>query len=153
MLATCDVAIGDLGTNDHSLGLAAWQNTIYLAAASIGRSVRTKTIFLSTIGPRTSSTDSWATVTNQTPSSSSANRLLVNTWMRSILPGLLSLEGVTCYVFDGLTVNAVNALGQPDVAGLYWNPSRTTDGLHPGETGHAAAAVVGRAALQAAGLV
>jgi len=45
-----------------------------------------KTVYLATIIPRTSSTDSWATLANQTTLSTESGRVAFNTWVRAGAP-------------------------------------------------------------------
>ncbi|MBS7546261.1 SGNH/GDSL hydrolase family protein [Ancylobacter oerskovii] len=107
-------------------------------------------LFQTTIGPNTTSTDSWATLANQTVKAGEAVRVAVNDWLRAGAP---ILGGVPV---DAGTVGAIIAgqAGHPlyhvfDTASAFesslnsgkWKVDGTAfkytgDGLHPNQTGY-----------------
>jgi len=89
-------------------------------------------VWAATLTPSTTSTDSWATVANQTVGSWEAVRTGYNDWVRS-LPA--PLKGVI-EVAD--TVESARNSGKWKVTGSAFG--YTPDGLHPNTTGHTAMA-------------
>jgi lysophospholipase L1-like esterase len=106
-----------------------------------------------TCTPKSGTTDAWATAVNQTPNMSGPSetaRLFYNAWLRDGAPTLAGAAVATGSNANG-TLRA-GAIGHPfagviDVAapveisngagGIVWHPSSlTTDGLHPGDSGH-----------------
>jgi hypothetical protein len=79
-----------------------------------------------TLPPYTTSSDSWATSTNQTVSANEATRLAVNTWMRSGAGS--ALADYSIIELD----NAVNVIRTSDGAEV-WSPNWTAEGTHPSE--------------------
>jgi hypothetical protein len=78
---------------------------------------------LATTAPRTTSTDSWATVANQTPFAQEASRVTLNTWKRTVpAPWAATWE-----VAD--QVESARNSGR-------WTPGLTTDGLHENQAGY-----------------
>jgi hypothetical protein len=82
----CKYTLGMLGSND--LNAANPINTIQVNAILLWRRLATRgtKAFYSTIIPRTTSTDTWTTLTNQTPFASETTRVAFNTWMRDGAP-------------------------------------------------------------------
>jgi hypothetical protein len=84
----CNSAIIEYGTNDlvtNSLTSSALE-TILLNLATNLRRMGIGKICVITLPPRTTSTDSWATTTNQTPLTSESQRVAHNTWVRAGCP-------------------------------------------------------------------
>jgi lysophospholipase L1-like esterase len=109
-----------LGTNDFYAGTSAatiegYLTTIGNLAAAIGL-----TPIIATLPPRTTSTDNWATTTNQTVTSNESIRTALNTWVRSTpLPHASFVEFCT------------PAESSPG-SGLWSVPGGTADGIHWG---------------------
>jgi lysophospholipase L1-like esterase len=83
----CNSAIIEYGSNDYALGAtAATIEGINLNIAINLRRLGIARVFLTTIIPRTTSTDGWATTTNQTPVAGESQRLAYNTWVRANCP-------------------------------------------------------------------
>jgi lysophospholipase L1-like esterase len=104
--------------------LTAWWNEL------VARGVK---VYQTTIPPRTTSTDSWATTTNQTPVSgygSGAVRTQVNDWIRTTPAPLAG------YIELADQVESARNSGLWKVTGGAW----TYDGIHPNGVGHNAIA-------------
>lgn len=126
----CDIAIVNYGTNDltgartldalKDLYLDTWKSL----------KMRGLRVFQTTITPRTTSTDNWATVENQAPANArhgfgpDADRAVLNRWIRSIPSP--HLDGV-------IDVAAITEAG---VDSGRWVPDATTDGIHPNRRMH-----------------
>lgn len=83
----CSTAVSDYGTNDFADGQTVAQlQENHLTRATQLRALGITKYFVTTITPRTSSTDGWATTTNQTPSAIESNRVIYNTWLRAGSP-------------------------------------------------------------------
>lgn len=161
----CTDVITNMGVNDLVGGATTatveqnmstlWQNLSKFGAR----------VWQTTITPKTSSTDVWATTTNQTPFAGNANRTAVNDWIRTGAPvnsttlapvaigtGGALLAGQTGHPLTGYfetadTVETARNSGIWQVGSVY-----TTDGngLHPNSTGAAAmAAAINTARFQA----
>jgi lysophospholipase L1-like esterase len=98
-----------------------------------------------TILPGTTSTDSWATLGNQTVLASEAVRVQVNDWVR----GGAKVDGSGVAVFDGSGSPSPLLTGVLELADLYetarnsgkWkSPAYTADGIHPTTAAYTAAA-------------
>ena len=90
------------------------------------RTLKIEKVYMCTICPRTTSTDSFATVENQTPVAGfefGGVRDQVNTWMQ------------TSTLFDGI----IDIRSVVESKGV-WVPSGTTDGIHPTSEIHSAIA-------------
>lgn len=98
-----------------------------------------------TLGPKSSSTDNWATTANQTTDGINANRVQFNDWVRDGMP---TTNGVAVATGTSGAVRAGDS-GHPytgfvEVADLcetarnsgIWKANYTTDGLHPGPNGN-----------------
>ena len=142
----CDRFVTAYGINDlaGSATLAQLQsNSIDLWSALRARGL---TGVQGTTTPWSSSTDSWATVGNQTPAlPSEANRVAWNTWLRDGAPLTVGLAAVAS---GGSGIRA-GETGHPlldvvDVAAAVesslnsgrWMVGATDEGLHPNATGH-----------------
>jgi hypothetical protein len=129
MLNYATHSIYEYGINDvrgGSVTLASMQSTA-LANWQILVNKKIK-VWACTLTPNTTSTDSWATTTNQTYANSTGNtvRIQYNNWLRSLPSTLLT----------GIIETADTCESSRD-SGL-WKPSYTSDGLHPNSTGFAA---------------
>ena len=83
----CNSAIIEYGTNDLWGGAtAATLEGINLNIATDLRRLGISKVFLTTLLPRTTSTDGWVTTTNQTPLSMESQRVAYNTWVRAQCP-------------------------------------------------------------------
>ena len=107
--------------------------------------------FAGTIPPKSTSTDSWATTTNQTADAVGiAARLGVNAWIRDGAP--LNPDTLAAVATGGVGIR-MGSVGHPvnayfDFADAtesardsgFWKPGYTSDGTHPNQTGSAAMA-------------
>jgi lysophospholipase L1-like esterase len=141
----CQLAINDILTNDTLATVQA--NLINLLD-----SFRVAGVYgyQTTITPRTSSTDSWATTANQTVSAQESTRLSLNAWIRDGAPLNVSTRvAVTTGDASATTVRAGDARhplsGYFEVAdtvetarnsGIWKAPGYTTDGLHGTSTSY-----------------
>ena len=110
-------AIVNYGTNDITGGLAFAKTNLQLLwnyLSSMGVKV-----YQCTTTPRTTSTDAWATLGNQTSASSESDRKLLNAWIRSIPAPLSGIFEITDIVESARD------------SGL-WKAGYTVDGVHPG---------------------
>lgn len=124
----CTHSAYQYGINDvrNNVSLASMQTTAlnnwqYLVDKKIK-------VWACTLTPNTTSTDSWATTTNQTLANAAQNtvRVAYNDWLRTIPSPLLS--GI---------IETADTCESSRNSGL-WKPSHTSDGLHPNSTGFAA---------------
>ena len=90
-------------------------------------------VFQTTITPKTTSTDSWATVANQTVTANESKRTALNDWIRTC-PSPLS------GVFEAADIVEVNAQGVQTRNGGFWPAGWTGDGTHPNTAANAAMA-------------
>ena len=125
--------ICNYGTNDDNVGtsLATTQANLIAIAGQFLR--RGRRFIQATILPRTTSTDSWTTTTNQTAATGESVRLLLNTWLRDpSAAGFVQRASAAagaygqCFVFDAAAVVECNAAGTPTLNGGYWLPNTTT---------------------------
>ena len=140
-----EVAIVELGTNDLPDGASTVQTRLtqlygYLRASGIRK------IYQTTLMPKTTSTDSWATTANQTVTSDETARLAVNTWILGGAGGLIDgyidvAAQVTTTTGSGARVWRVD-LGTP-----------TTDGIHPTAALHQQAATAVSAIFPSTGIL
>lgn len=131
MLKNCDLVIVEYGTNDLADATRTFENirdyllSIHQAFWSMGIPTAQ-----TTISPQTTSTDSWATLENQTvknanfaPGPDSARGKL-NRWIMNNTDGI-----------NGIDVNP--AWESSPESGLWGvSPKTTTDGVHPNSFGH-----------------
>lgn len=84
----CTSAIIEYGTNDLFTGgsNAATLETNNLEIATALRALGITILYLTTLSPRTTSTDGWATTTNQTVGAAESQRVAYNTWVRAGCP-------------------------------------------------------------------
>ncbi|MCF3941304.1 hypothetical protein [Gordonia tangerina] len=103
--AICQYGVNDIFNNGNSL--ATWQtNALKLWTALAQRGI---SVFQTTITPKSSSTDSWATTANQTAAAQTGVRNSVNDWLRAGAP----LNPSTLAAVAVGTAGALLA-GQPD---------------------------------------
>ena len=130
--------VSELSANDIQNGSTAAATLGYLqtiwAAVPAG-----KPIIQTTLTPKSSSTDSWATTVNQTALNHAAH-LTLNTSIRSSPSGLTGGYWETCNACepvadDGLWINAASG---PSIGGV-----ATADGLHPSDLMYAYLATTG----------
>jgi len=137
--AACTDVLIEFGTNDlvaAGVSLASMQaNYVALAQAIVDRGMRAHGF---TVGPRTTSTDSWATTANQTVStgyvadsngnSGSASLILneFNDWLRTVPAPLTDVVEAADTVMSAHNSRIWN-VGD----GTYTNPAFTSDGVHP----------------------
>ena len=117
------IFLSDLGTNDCAGGRTFAQIQADLLSLWNNMANRGLKVFATTIPPKTTSTDSWATVENQTPTSSNNVRVQVNDWIRT------KPAPLTNY-FD-----VADALESARNSGK-WKANYTNDGTHPIAVGH-----------------
>jgi hypothetical protein len=133
--------INGLGINDVNAArtLAALQSLFQVMAYQMPG----KRHVIATISPSTTSTDSWATLANQTVNANDAVRVGFNTWAKTLPDPYFACVDIASVTESGSTGK--------------WVPGYTNDGLHQNPTGSAAinsAGVVGHATLAAsAGLL
>jgi lysophospholipase L1-like esterase len=120
----CTHAIVALGTNDGNATSSAGVTQIENKLLAVGNFLNGLGIkaYISTVPPRTTSTDAWATTANQTPVSGSQIAFLasLNQWIRSVpapFLGVVDLEGLCSSAQD---------------SGL-WGAGKTSDGVHPSD--------------------
>jgi hypothetical protein len=113
--------INELGTNDiytANEGIASVESNLTALWGEFAN--RGISVFQTTILPRTTSTDMWATVANQTKySSQEAVRVAANDWIRTIPSPLVGF-------FDPASTIEVNSAGVPTQDGGYWPPAIST---------------------------
>jgi hypothetical protein len=114
----CTHVICDLGVNDYRTGASyttMQTNLTNLWQFFTSRGIK---VWQSTISPNSTSTDGWATTTNQTANSNDAARVSLNTWIRtnpSPLSGYIEIADL-CETSRNSGI---------------WKAAVTTDGLHP----------------------
>jgi len=138
------------GTND--LASATWQAIAgYNLSIASDAAARKSKVVQSTILPKTTSSDSWATATNQTVTAQETKRIDYNTWLRGgapIVDGVAVVVGTSGALLAGsdghpfwriidpcalIEVNASNVLTQNGGRWLTNGSANypTTDGTHP----------------------
>jgi hypothetical protein len=122
-LPYCTHVIFNYGTNDVFAGDS--KATIEGHLTTIYGLCTGKTVFQTTIVPRTTSTDSWATATNQTVLSQEGVRTALNDDLRA---GTFKPAGG---VFN-ITAPVETSLN----SGKWTFPGKTTDGIHPDNEGY-----------------
>ena len=124
ILRGCTSALVQLGINDVSNSRTSTQIqndllTLYARLQTLG----INRIYQTTITPRSTSTDSWATVNNQTAHANNAARVTVNNWIRA------NTAGITGYFEIADLVESARDSG-------LWKASYTADGVHPTDAVH-----------------
>ena len=123
------------GANDCLTSTTAQVKAAIKSSIAKMRSLGIPRIYVSLVLPRTASTDSWATIENQTPSTGFAVggvRDQVNEWIRGLCDGLADGVIDTC---TGVAIGAA------------WLPGKTSDGAHPTTGAHATIAANASASL------
>lgn len=126
----CTSIISNYGTNDFADGQTVLQlQENHLTRAQQVRALGVTKYFVTTILPRTSSTDGWATTVNQTPSAINGNRVIFNTWLRAGSP----IDPVTLLPVAVGTPNALYAgsFGHP-FTGFFDTASKVESSLNSG---------------------
>jgi hypothetical protein len=142
-LAGCTHVLGDYGVNDFSGSRTTAQIAGDLLASWAWLKAQGMRVYWTTITPRTTSTDAFATTANQTPvAGAGAPRAALNDWLRAGAP----VNGSGAYVAPGTLGSVPSPLlaGVVDIAGLVessvnsgvWNPADVFDGVHPSTTAH-----------------
>lgn len=129
-VGTFDVALVAYGINDLTGGSSSAMVQARLQAIFDLLAARGLRVYGATIAPVTTSTDAWATVGNQTPVASNANRIAVNNWIRTT-PAPLS----GFFEFADAVESARDS-------GLWKAPAYTVDGTHEAAAGYAAQAAL-----------
>lgn len=120
--AFVELGVNDLASTDTLDTIKTNLTTLWNILANLGLKV-----YQSTITPISTSTDSWTTVNNQTPSTTNDfqnKRLALNAWIRSQpspLSGVVELADIVESARDSCK----------------WKAGWTADGTHPTESGHA----------------
>ena len=122
----CKSALVQLGTNDIFSGRTAAQvqadlATLYARLLTLGIT----RIYQCTVTPRTTSSDSFATVVNQTTTNAGyeSARVTLNTWIRA------NTAGITGYFEIADLVESARDSGK-------WIAASTADGIHPTDAMH-----------------
>jgi lysophospholipase L1-like esterase len=129
LLNRCTHALVTFGTNDLTNSRTLAQIQADLTAiwqAQVDRGIK---VYQATILPNTTSTDSWATLANQTPVASNSVRTQLNDWIRTIpapLSGIVEIADI---------VESARNSGKWIVNGTANYP--TADGTHPSAATHA----------------
>jgi lysophospholipase L1-like esterase len=138
----CTKAAIFYGTNDYNAGGDTAEvteaNLVAFWRASADRGMKA---LAATFTPRTTSTDAWATTTNQTPAAGGAARTAINDWIRDGAP--LDATTLAPVAVGSAGVRAGSAthplLGWLELADIVesarnsniWKANYTTDGVHP----------------------
>jgi lysophospholipase L1-like esterase len=139
-----EIAIVELGTNELADTAATLQARLtqlysYLRASGVRR------IFQTTLFPKTTSSDSWATLAGQTVTANESDRLTVNTWIRTncggLVDGFIDSAALVTQTYSGAEVWSV-ASG-----------TATTDGTHPNPTYHQIASAAVAAKFPSTGIL
>ena len=121
-------AVCNHGINDLVIGRTAQQVQASLLALWKGLAARGLEVFHTTLTPRTTSSDGWATLGGQSAYANEAERQAINAWLRSgPSPHLTGVFDVAAVLEDGTT-------------GRWKAPAEgalTGDGLHPKPAGYA----------------
>lgn len=142
-----DYLVNAYGTNDLGTGVSL--SVLQSRMLDMGTYVTKpgmRGLYMSTIPPRTTSTDGWTTVANQTAVSSESVRVAFNDWVRGGMPivsgaavavgtsGAL-LAGQAGHPYKGFV--EVATLAESGVNTGKWKANYTGDGVHPNGTGNA----------------
>ncbi len=140
LLAGCTHAIVEYGTNDFFTGRTLLQiqtDLITIWNALIQRGMK---VYQSTITPRTTSTDNWATTANQTVSANESVRVALNNWIRMNPSPLITYFEVA----DICETARDSGKWKNDGITAFLN---TSDGTHPSTASHIAASAAVNTAL------
>jgi hypothetical protein len=125
--AYCSHIYNGLGFNDITTDtVAQFQGNI----ATLWKFFPSKPIIQGTISPFTTSSDSWATLGNQTLDASSTRISSVNTWLRTLPSPIAALVDIASTTESGST-------------GKWNSPGYTADGVHPTDAGYTATVTAG----------
>lgn len=149
----CELGINDVKGNQT---LAALQGNLIPLWQKAAR--RAAKVYQTTLTPVSTSTDTWATVGNQTPGPNEAVRAGFNNWLRAGAPiDSTTSAGVAAGTGGALTagmpghplagyIELADAVESARNSGI-WKAAHTGDGTHPNVTGHTALAAVFTPAL------
>lgn len=129
-----DNALVNLGVNDAA-SLSTAQIKTHLTNLVSDLAGIYETVYVSRFVPLASSTDSYATTTNQTVTAGGVKLAAVNTWLDTNPFGLSNVRVIDLWKH----VRATKSNGD-----IVWRAGYTSDGTHPGPIGHVAAAKVVR---------
>ena len=105
--SNCSSVVVGLGLTDiNSMSTTQIENSLTALANELLAVGSVKAVFLATLPPVTTSTDSWATVSNQTVSGGNAVRIAVNDWERTIPAPYSGVIDIA----SAIEVNSSNAL-------------------------------------------
>ncbi len=151
LLSRATSVIVGMGTNDLSNGRTDVELGGDLVRMWRFIAAQGPNVYATTITPRTTSTDSWATVVNQTAASGfglSSNWSRTNDWLRDGAPMNRATLAPAAVGATGEAIARAGEQGHPvtkvvDVARTVtdattgmWAPSLTSDGIHPNLFGH-----------------
>lgn len=128
-LVTCgDAALVEYGSNDFNNARTAVQIEADLAAIFAECVARGLRVIAFTICPRSTSTDAFATLVNQTAHASDAVRTTVNDWLRAVPANVYKVCDGAAQIESSLNSGKWKVNG---TANAY-----TVDGVHPSGLGH-----------------
>jgi lysophospholipase L1-like esterase len=144
-LHLCDHVISATGVNDLTSAAATLQASLLAQWKSI-RALGPQ-VWQATITPRTTSSDGWVTVANQTISADNSKRVLVNEWLRDGAPlnstGTTAVEtGNSSAIRTGNVLHPLSGIievtdyVETDRNSGIWKAAYTTDGIHPQRVGY-----------------
>lgn len=143
--------INEYGTNDIGSRTVAQMKADYLTVAGWA-AARNKKYLQCTLTPRTTSTDGFLTVANQTVTSAESNRTSINSWLRdgsgSGFVAQAAALGCTAGYIDAAATIEVNSSGVLTLNGGFWPASITP--AHTGTLTGASTTVATDSALSAA---
>lgn len=126
-----------LGIND--IGGSRTAVAIEADIVTIASYFPTAAVYIGTIAPYTTSTDSWATTANQTVQATEAVRVAVNTWIRALTTATIANFAGVLEIADAQE-SARNS-GKWKANGSTGQLAYTVDGLHASETGDKAVSI------------
>jgi hypothetical protein len=147
----CTDVVEAFGTNDVNNTRTAAQIEADRTKMWRDARIRGPRVWACTILPRSTSSDSWVTVNNQTAHTNDAARVAVNTWLLAGAP-------LSASTFAPVAIGTAGALvagdGTHPLSGVFdtaaqvesslnsgkWKANYTVDGVHPNNTAHAAMA-------------
>jgi hypothetical protein len=148
-LEACTDAISNYGTNDLNGGRTLAQLQADLLAIWTMLQTRGVRVYQTTILPRTTSSDNWATAPNQTVPAWEASRVSLNTWLRdpSAAGAVAQSGGALLGIFDTAATVEVNSANVITLNGGRWLTNGTGTaycdnlGTHPSQLSTALMAV------------
>jgi lysophospholipase L1-like esterase len=108
----------EYGTNDLGSSLTTIKANYIAAANSFLR--RGKYFVACTLLPKTTSTDAFMTVANQTLGANEADRVAFNTWLRNGTFAAATINPAACAVFDAAAAVEVNSSNVLTLNGGFW---------------------------------